>query len=161
MWASLLIGSASAAPYALSLSEDQLRQRLDHGIEAAIANMGLLERPLARFFLRRDLEVCPAIELEVTGEWIRWRCRTGPEALAFERRLDGAPELQWFPRHGEVLLSATGDATRVVVRAESERGTSVEVYRFLSDGTVILETTVTSPRLLAPLRWQVEYAPER
>ena len=124
-------------------------------IEAAIASMNFITRPVARGRLTRTNEPYSAITISQTGNEISIITDDRAPIVA---RADGNP-MRWQREDGEVLDLTTrwnGPTLEQVFVAED--GQRINAYSLGADGEMLeLAVTVTSPRLAAPLTYTLRF----
>lgn len=127
-------------------------------IEAAIARMNFITRPVARGRLTRTNEPYRTITIRQSGDEISIITDDRAPIVA---RADGTA-MRWQREDGEELdLTTRWDGPRLEQTFVAEDGQRRNVYSLAPDGdTLELAVTVTSPRLPAPLTYTLRYRRE-
>lgn len=123
-------------------------------IERAIEDMSFVTRPIARRRLRNTNQPYRTIEVAVDGGVVAIRYDGRPAIVS---PADGTPA-PWT-RDGEQLMVATRFSEGALVQTfTAEDGVRQNVYTMTPDGRrLILRVTLTSPRLPAPITYQLAY----
>lgn len=123
-------------------------------IERGIRDMSFVTRPIARRRLRNTNQPYRTIEVALVDGTVATRYDGRPAIVS---PADGAAA-PWM-RDGEPLTVTTRfEAGALVQTFTAEDGVRENVYTLTPDGRrLILSVTLTSPRLPAPIRYQLAY----
>lgn len=136
--------------YDAATSED-----INRAIESAVARMSFVTRPIARGRLRKTNLPYRTVRISFTPAEVSVVTDTRDAIVSPS---NGAP-IRWTREDGEVLDVATvwrGGALEQSFTAKD--GKRVNSYSVNADGSVMtMHVTVTSPRLAAPLRYNLRF----
>lgn len=128
---------------------------INQAIESAVARMNFITRPIARGRLRKTNEAYRTIRLSFTPAQIT--VITDSRAPIVSPASGSA--IKWTREDGEVLDVATAWRGAAIEQSfTAEDGKRVNTYSVSADGSVLtMQVTITSPRLAAPLRYNLRY----
>ena len=158
----LLCSGARAAPvdpspvlgvFTLAEDEDAAQKRLEQAIEASIADLSWTIRGMARSRMRDKLATCRQWTLEATATELGIACTGRGDALSIPLASGTTTVTR---DQGDVVVSATSAADRLVVRYVGPNGTTVQTFRTVGDELVV-ESVSSSARLGKPLSHRVRY----
>ena len=159
--AALLILQVSTAARAeepswvgIFVNDEQSDAGVLKAIEAAVADMNFLTRPIARSRLKKTNSLAHRIAISRQGEMITVRFDQRKPA---EMPVDGRV-VKWTGEDGEqfdVFAGAGND--RLVQTFKAEDGQRVNSFTPEDAQRLMLEVQVTSPRLPKPLTYTVHY----
>lgn len=140
--------------YALAETPESLSATHEAAVQAALRNLPFAFRPFARGPLRRAVQNCDRLDLDLDGHAFKLACDEEPayihDLAAPETRItgdDGKPyQVDLALRSDEAILSFTG-----------EDGGQRNRYALQDDGSLEVTTELFSPRLSAPVSWKVLY----
>lgn len=137
--------------YVASASDD-----IGKAIEQGTAKMNFITRPIARGRLRKTNPVYRTVMIAHTPTEVRV---TTDGRAPIVSPADGAP-IRWKREDGEELdVSTEWEDGALEQTFEAPDGKRVNVYRLSPDGrTLTMTVTVTSPRLPAPITYDLAYA---
>lgn len=137
------------------VSEQGGGSNIDAAIEAAVANMNFIKRPVARRRLESTNAPYARIEIQRTAESISIAFDGQPPVVT---PADGR-RVKWRRSDGEVfdVWVAIGDGG-LVQTFKAEDGQRVNTFRTDDAGRLTLLTTITSPQLPSPLRYELHFA---
>lgn len=124
-------------------------------VETRVAELGFIKRPFARRALVRATAPCAGIEIWDQAGALAITCDDHKVALAPP---DGSP-VSFTGDDGETmeLIHAIDDQGAVVQTFVSRHGTRTNRFSSQADGGLLVEVTIQSPQLDAPLRYQLHY----
>lgn len=128
---------------------------INQAIESAISRMNFVTRPIARGRLRKTNQPYRTIRLSFTPSQISVITDTRDPIVS---PANGTP-IKWTREDGEVLDVATSWRGGAIEQSfTAEDGKRVNSYSLSADGDVMtMHVTITSPRLAAPLRYNLRY----
>lgn len=130
-------------------ASDNVRQAID----AAVARMNFVTRPIAR---GRLVRTNAAYERVVIAFDQREVTVTFDQRAAIKSPANGTP-IKWTREDGEVFdLSTEWENGRLEQTFKAEDGQRVNVFS-VDGNTLTMNVTITSPRLSAPLRYKLVY----
>jgi hypothetical protein len=162
MCAALLILGLSTAARAADLSwvgifviDEQHDAGVQKAIEAAVADMNFITRPVARSRLKKTNSLAQRISITRQAETITVRFDERKPAVM---PTDGSV-IKWTSEDGEQYdVFARAEDARLVQTFKAEDGQRVNSFSTEEDGQrLTLEVQVTSPRLPKPLTYSVRY----
>lgn len=157
-----LIGSVAAGAHAddpslqgTFLNEQQSVKTIETAIEAAVAKMNFIKRPIARGRLKKTNVAHRRVEIE-TGR--------GEISVAFDGRkpvqmpADGST-IRWTREDGEIFdVNASWEGERLVQTFKAEDGTRANAFSVGADGHLKMLVTLTSPQLDQPLVYTLTFS---
>jgi hypothetical protein len=154
----LLLQPVSAQEAGLSgtfVNEAQSAATIEAAIEAAVAKMNFVKRPIARSRLKKTNTVHKRVTIATTSQEI---------AIAFDSNApvrmpaDGATA-KWKREDGEVFdVSARWQGEKLVQTFKAEDGQRTNTFSLGADGTPLrLEVEIASPQLPEPLRYTLTF----
>jgi hypothetical protein len=136
------------------LNEQQSAKTIETAIEASVARMNFIKRPIARSRLKKTNEAHRRVEIDI-GRAI---------SVAFDGRkpvqmpADGST-IRWTREDGERFdVNAAWDGERLVQTFEAEDGTRANAFSVTADGRLTLQVTLTSPQLDQPLVYTLTFS---
>jgi len=154
-----------AVPAAASAQESSMRgtfaldrahsDDINRAIDAAVARMSFVTRPIARGRLRRTNTYYQRVVLNYTTAQVS---TTFDQRHAIESPANGQP-VAWTREDGEKFqLSTSWENGRLVQTFRAEDGSRTNVYSISPDGrTLTMDVTLRSPRLSAPLTYKLVF----
>ena len=157
-----LIASLAAAAHADApslqgtfLNEQQSAKTIETAIEAAVAKMNFIKRPIARSRLKKTNEAHRRLEIGIGRSEIN---------VAFDGHkpvqmpADGST-IRWTREDGETFdVNAAWDGDRLVQTFKAEDGTRANAFSVSADGRLTLQVTLTSPQLDQPLVYTLTFS---
>jgi len=157
-----LIVSVAAAAHADNpslqgtfLNEQQSAKTVETAIEAAVAKMNFIKRPIARSRLKKTNEAHRRVEIAIGS---------GEISIAFDGRkpvqmpADGKT-IRWTREDGETFdVNAAWDGDRLVQTFKAEDGTRANAFSVGPDGRLNMLVTLTSPQLEQPLVYTLTFS---
>jgi len=148
----------SAAAQALQgtyVNATQPDDTIDRAIEAAVAKMNFIKRPIARGRLARTNPLYGRIEISQSAAEIRVRFDDGNPVVM---PLDGA-SIKWTRADGEVFdVSANLQESQLIQTFKAGDGQRVNHFSLGPDGsTLTLQVTLSSPQLPEPVKYTLTY----
>ncbi|MFT4624468.1 MAG: hypothetical protein ACI8PZ_003127 [Myxococcota bacterium] len=157
VWATFaLAGPALSGNFQLAEDPASLQATHAAAVDAAVASMAWLMRPIARPFLKNSVKNCARMQLDLTGEVFRLQCDAQPPLV----RPIGPARTELVGDDGEtygVGLEVT-DAW-VQLTFTGERGGQKSRFEPQADGSVLLRKEIFSGHLPEPIVWTVRYRP--
>ena len=136
------------------VNDEQSDAGIQKAIEAAVADMNFLTRPIARSRLKKTNSMAKRIVISRQGETISVRF---DERKPAEMPADGSA-VKWTGEDGEQFdVFARTDDGRLVQTFKAEDGQRVNAFTAEDAQRLTLEVQVTSPRLPKPLTYAVRY----
>ena len=136
------------------LNEQQSAKTIETAIEAAVAKMNFIKRPIARSRLKKTNEAHRRVEIGIGREI----------SIAFDGRkpvqmpADGST-IRWTREDGETFdVNAAWDGERLVQTFKAEDGTRANAFSVGADGRLSMQVTLTSPQLDQPLVYTLTFA---
>lgn len=128
---------------------------INQAIERAVARMNFVTRPIARGRLRRTNEAYERIRISYTPAQVS----VVTDARAPIVTPASGSAIRWTREDGEVLdVSTTWESGALTQTFKAEDGQRVNRYSVGPDGSVLtMQVTITSPRLAAPLVYNLRY----
>jgi hypothetical protein len=127
---------------------------IDQAIEAGVAKMNFIKRPIARSRLKKTNPLYQRIEIRQDGARISVRYDEGKPIVM---PLDGSA-VQWTRDDGEIFdVSARAGATQLQQTFKADDGQRVNEFSLAPDGALTLQVTLTSPQLPAPVTYTLSY----
>jgi hypothetical protein len=159
--AALLILQVSTAARAedpawvgIFVNDEQSDAGVQKAIEAAVADMNFLTRPIARSRLKKTNSMARRISITRQAETITVRF---DERKPAEMPADGRM-VKWTGEDGEQFdVVARVEDARLVQTFKAEDGQRVNAFSTEDGQRLTLEVQVTSPRLPKPLTYSVRY----
>ena len=137
------------------LNEQQSARTIETAIEATVAKMNFIKRPIARSRLKKTNEAHRRVEI---------RIGRGEISVAFDGRkpvqmpADGST-IRWTREDGETFdVNAAWDGDRLVQTFKAEDGTRANAFSVSADGRLTLQVTLTSPQLDQPLVYALTFS---
>jgi hypothetical protein len=156
----LVLGLSTAAraeePYWIGtfVNDEQSDAGVQKAIEAAVADMNFITRPIARSRLKKTNSMAHRIAIVRQGETISVRF---DERKPAEMPADGSV-VKWTGEDGEQFdVFARVENARLVQTFKAEDGQRVNSFSADDPQRLALEVQVTSPRLPKPLTYTVRY----
>jgi hypothetical protein len=158
-----LIASVAVAAHAADdpslqgtfVNEQQSAKTIEAAIEAAVAKMNFIKRPIARSRLKKTNEAHRRVEIGIGS---------GEISVAFDGRkpvqmpADGST-IRWTREDGETFdVNAKWDGGRLVQTFKAEDGTRANAFSVSADGHLTLQVTLTSPQLDQPLVYTLTFS---
>jgi len=127
--------------------------RVEEGVQAAVAGLTAVARPIAREALRRASRPCDRVRIQRQGEALSVQCDDLAPAMAVPGR-EGAT---WTGQDGRThALTYETRPGEIVQRLVASRGT--KTTRFVADGPALrAEVTIESRLLSGPISYTVIY----
>ena len=132
----------------------QASDNVNQAIEAAVARMNFVTRPIARGRLRKTNTAYERLVISFP---------TSQVSIQFDARnaivtnANGTP-IKWRREDGEEFdVSTEWENGRLEQTFAAEDGRRVNEYTLSADGTLTMNVTITSPRLASPLRYKLVY----
>jgi len=139
------------------VNDEQSDAGVQKAIEAAIADMNFLTRPVARSRLKKTNTLARHITITRQGETISVRF---DERKPAEMPADGSV-VKWTGEDGEQFdVFARAETGRLVQTFKAEDGQRVNTFIAEDAQRLQLQVQVTSPRLPKPLTYSVRYRRE-
>ena len=157
--------AAFAIPAAASAQESSMRgtfainrqasDDVNRAIEAAVARMSFVTRPIARGRLRRTNTVYNRVVVNFTPAQVS---TTFDQRHAIESPANGQP-VAWTREDGEKFqLSTSWENGRLVQTFRAEDGTRTNTYSISPDGrTLTMHVVLRSPRLSGPVEYNLVF----
>lgn len=137
------------------LNEHQSAETIETAIEATVAKMNFIKRPIARSRLKKTNEAHRRVEIGIGRSEI---------SVAFDGRkpvqmpADGST-IRWTRDDGETFdVNAAWDGDRLVQTFKAKDGTRANAFRVGADGRLNMEVTLTSPQLDQPLVYTLTFS---
>jgi len=137
------------------VNEQQSAATIETAIEAAVAKMNFIKRPIARSRLKKTNEAHRRVQIDIGGDQI---------SVAFDGRkpvqmpADGST-IRWTREDGETFdVNAAWDGNRLVQTFRAEDGTRANAFSASADGRLTMQVTLTSPQLDQPLVYTLTFA---
>jgi hypothetical protein len=161
IWAALLILGLSTAARAeepswagVFVNDEQSDAGVQKAIEAAVADMNFLTRPVARSRLKKTNSMAHRISITRQAETITVRFDERKPAVM---PTDGSA-VKWTNEDGEQYdVFARAEDARLVQTFKAEDGQRVNSFAAEDAQRLTLQVQVTSPRLPKPLTYTVRY----
>lgn len=135
---------------------ESLQAELDASLERTVEGLHWAFRPFARPLLRRQMEVCPALNTQLTGERFQARCPNG--AIDLDRALDSS-EPGFKGEDGAWYEVTMKELDRGIAAVFTSEKTVYTVFYERSGEELRLRTRIESTQLNEPLDWTVPYLP--
>jgi hypothetical protein len=136
-------------------NEQQSAKTIETAIEASVAKMNFIKRPIARSRLKKTNEAHRRVAITIGG---------GEISVAFDGRkpvqmpADGSA-IRWTREDGETFdVNAAWDGDRLVQTFKAEDGTRANAFSVSADGHLTLQVTLTSPQLDQPLVYTLTFS---
>ena len=130
------------------------RDEIDKAIEAGIAKMNFIARPIARSRLKKTNPLYERIFIAHDGAQISVRYDQGKPVVM---PADGTA-VKWTRDDGEVFdVSAKSGDAQLQQTFKAEDGQRVNEFSLAPDGVLTLKVTLTSPQLPAPVTYTLLY----
>jgi len=153
----LLLAQSAAAQslQGVYVNATQPADTIDQAIDAAVAKMNFIKRPIARGRLARTNPLYGRIEISQDAAEIRVRFDDGNPVVM---PLDGA-STQWTRGDGEVFdVSANLQESQLIQTFKAGDGQRVNHFSLEPDGsTLTLQVTLSSPQLPEPVKYTLTY----
>jgi len=137
------------------VNEQQSAKSIETAIEAAVASMNFIKRPIARSRLKKTNEAHRRVQIEIGRVLI---------SVAFDGRrpvqmpADGTT-IHWTREDGETFdVNALWDGNRLVQTFKAEDGTRTNAFGLGADGSLDMVVTLTSPQLDHPMVYALTFA---
>jgi hypothetical protein len=157
-----LIASVAAAAHADDPSlqgtfrnEQQSAKTIETAIEAAVAKMNFIKRPIARSRLKKTNEAHRRVEIRIGSD---------QTSVAFDGRkpvqmpADGST-IRWTREDGETFdVNAAWHGDRLVQTFKAEDGTRANAFSVGADGRLSMLVILTSPQLDQPLVYTLTFS---
>jgi hypothetical protein len=147
--------AAEEAPWVgVFVNDEQSDAGILQAIDAAVADMNFITRPIARSRLKKTNSLAHRITIARQGETISVRF---DERKPAEMPADGSV-VKWTGEDGEQFdVFARVESSRLVQTFKAEDGQRVNSFSAEDAQRLTLEVQVTSPRLPKPLTYSVHY----
>jgi len=136
------------------VNEQQSAQTIETAIEATVAKMNFIKRPIARSRLKKTNEAHRRVEIGIGASEI---------SVAFDGRkpvqmpADGST-IRWTREDGETFdVHAAWDGNRLVQTFKAEDGARANAFSLGADGRLNMQVTITSPQLDQPLVYTLTF----
>ncbi|HET7464458.1 MAG TPA: hypothetical protein VFJ82_24580 [Longimicrobium sp.] len=128
---------------------------INRAIEAAVNKMSFITRPIARGRLRRTNAAYQRVVINYTNEQVS---TTFDQRHAIQSPGNGTP-VKWTREDGEKFdLSTEWQGQRLIQTFRAEDGSRTNTYTISPDGhTLTMHVTIRSPRLSAPLEYNLVF----
>jgi len=137
------------------VNEQQSAKTIETAIEATVAKMNFIKRPIARSRLKKTNEAHRRVEIGIGRSEI---------SVAFDGRkpvqmpADGST-IRWTREDGETFdVNAAWDGDRLVQTFKAEDGTRANAFSVTADGHLTMQVTLTSPQLDQPLVYALTFS---
>ncbi|HKP76737.1 MAG TPA: hypothetical protein VJT67_14500 [Longimicrobiaceae bacterium] len=159
------LAAALAIPAAARAQESTMRgtfaidrahsDDVNRAIEAAVARMSFVTRPIARGRLRRTNTVYQRVVINFTQAQVS---TTFDQRHAIESPANGQP-IKWTREDGEKFdLSTEWQNGRLIQTFRAEDGTRTNTYTISPDGRVLtMHVVLRSPRLSGPVEYNLVF----
>ncbi|HEX6747023.1 MAG TPA: hypothetical protein VF092_06965 [Longimicrobium sp.] len=133
----------------------QASDDVNRAIDAAVARMSFITRPIARGRLRKTNSTYNRVVINYTQAQVS---TTFDQRRPIESPANGQP-IKWTREDGEVFdLSTEWENGRLVQTFRAEDGSRINTYTVSADGgTLTMNVTIRSPRLPQPLTYKLVY----
>lgn len=129
-------------------------EAIDKAIEAGIAKMNFIARPIARSRLKKTNPLYQRIAIAHEGAQISIRYDDAKPVVA---PADGTT-VKWTRDDGEVFdVSVRSTDAQLQQTFKAEDGQRVNEFSLAPDGILTLKVTLTSPQLPAPVTYTLQY----
>ena len=163
LFCALALVLAAALPSGLHAQETSMKgtwrynaqasDNVAQAINAAVARMNFVTRPIARGRLTRTNQPYQRVTIDFTTQQVSV---TTDQRPAITSPANGTP-IKWTREDKEVLdVSTEWENGRLEQTFKAEDGQRVNVFSVDGD-TLTMNVTITSPRLAAPLRYKLVY----
>jgi len=128
---------------------------VNRAIETAVSRMSFITRPIARGRLRRTNTPYSRLSIDFTPQQIQVHVE---QRSPMDSPANGQP-IKWRREDGEVLdLSTEWTNGRLVQTFRAEDGSRTNTFSIAPDGhTLTMHVTIRSPRLPAPVEYNLVY----
>lgn len=137
------------------VNEQQSAMTIETAIEATVAKMNFIKRPIARSRLKKTNEAHRRVQITIGS---------GEIGVAFDGHkpvqmpADGST-IRWTREDGETFdVNAGWDGDRLVQTFKAEDGTRANAFSVMADGHLTLQVTLTSPQLGQPLVYTLTFS---
>jgi hypothetical protein len=137
------------------VNEQQSAMTIETAIEATVAKMNFIKRPIARSRLKKTNEAHRRVQITIGS---------GEIGVAFDGHkpvqmpADGST-IRWTRGDGETFdVHAAWDGDRLVQTFKAEDGTRANAFSVTADGHLTLQVTLTSPQLDQPLVYTLTFS---
>jgi len=137
------------------VNEQQSAKTIETAIEATVAKMNFIKRPIARSRLKKTNEAHRRVEIGIGHDQI---------SVAFDGHkpvqmpADGST-IRWTREDGETFdVDAAWDGDRLVQTFKAEDGTRANAFSVTADGRLTMQVTLTSPQLDQPLVYALTFS---
>ncbi|HEY4368256.1 MAG TPA: hypothetical protein VGN07_13565 [Steroidobacteraceae bacterium] len=139
------------------VNDGQASYIIANAVDAAVAKMNFIKRPIARSRLKKTNPLYERIEISRTGSTISIKFDAGKPVLM---PADGTPA-KWTRADGE-QFDVTGrlEGDQLVQTFTAEDGKRVNIFSVSADGKLLLQVMLTSPQLPEAVRYQLAYRRE-
>lgn len=137
--------------FTLAVPEEQARQSVLQAIDEAASHTGFFERGFVKSKLRDKNPVRSSVRTKVLGNEL---------SVQYGDMRYQTVQGQWttVTALGEqVRLQQWARGNQIVQKFRSGDGQKVSIMTFQPNGQMVMDVTVTSPRLPQPLRYQLHY----
>jgi hypothetical protein len=157
-WTSGLAQAQSPGLQGTYVNELQSKDPIDAAIQASIAKMNFIARPIARSRLRKTNPPFRRVEIARTEQEISVAFDAGKPV---RMPADGTT-IQWTRDDGEVFdVAADWRGDQLVQRFKAKDGERINTFRLSPDGTRLnLQVELRSPQLPSPLSYVLNFVPQ-
>ena len=128
---------------------------IDAAIDAGVAKMNFIKRPIARNRLKSTNIAYGRVTIQRSPETISVQFDANAPVVM---PLDGTA-VKWTRADGEVFdVEAQWHDGRLVQTFKSEDGQRVNTFTIADADTLVLDVAVSSPQLPAPVKYQLQFA---
>jgi hypothetical protein len=148
---------ADTALQGVFVNDGQANYIIANAIDAAVAKMNFIKRPIARSRLKKTNPLYERIEISRADRAIAVKFDAGKPVLA---PADGTAA-KWTRADGEqfdVTVNLEGD--QLVQTFTAADGKRVNIFSVSADGKLLLQVMLTSPQLPEAVRYQLAYRRE-
>jgi len=137
------------------VNEQQSARTIETAIEATVARMNFIKRPIARSRLKKTNEAHRRVEIQLGSSEI---------SVAFDGRKPvqmpaNGSTIRWTREDGETFdVNAAWDGDRLVQTFKAEDGTRANAFSVAADGQLTVQVTLTSPQLDQPLVYTLAFS---
>lgn len=129
-------------------------ERIETAIDAVVAKMNFIKRPIARSRLKKTNPLSQRIAIARTTSHIEIAF---DDHVRVQMPVSGAPA-KWKRDDGELLdVSAVWESGALVQTFKAEDGQRINTYRLKAERDLTLDVEVTSDQLPSPLRYRLLY----
>lgn len=128
---------------------------IDAAIDAGVAKMNFIKRPIARKRLKSTNIAYGRVAIQRSAQTISVQFDANPPVVM---PLDGTA-VKWTRADGEVFdVHAQWQDARLVQTFKSEDGQRVNTFTIADAGTLVLDVAVSSPQLPSPVEYRLQFA---